>query len=131
MSENLENTLKSNPGKTLGVAGFVISLVMILFSWSFAVMFAIWFGAAGPFVILLITIAGLILSIVGMKKSKKAGFKNPLGLTGMIISIFVLTIWLILIMFIGTVASAGADALNDNDEWKEAMEHFDELNENN
>ena len=128
MSENLENASNVNPGKTLGIAGFVISLVMICFSWMLAAMFALWFGAAGPFVIVLIAVLGLILSIVGLRKSKKAGFKNPLGLTGMIISIVVLAIWLITILFIGTVASAGADALNniDDQEWRDAMEQLDE-----
>jgi len=48
-----------NPGKTLGIIGFVLAFF--------------------------ISILGLILSIVGLVKSRKAGFKNPLAIAGIVI----------------------------------------------
>ena len=50
----------ADPGKTLGVVGFILAFVANLF--------------------------GLILSIIALNKSKKAGYKNGLALAGIIIS---------------------------------------------
>lgn len=50
-----------NPGKTLGIVGFILSLI--------------------PF----ITIAGLIVSIIAFVKSRKAGMGNGFALAGIII----------------------------------------------
>src|SRR4051794_14159264 len=49
------------PGKTLGIVGFVLSLL-------------------GP-----LTVAGLIVSIIGMVQSKRANAKNGFALAGIII----------------------------------------------
>ena len=49
-----------DPGKTLGVVGFILAFVANLF--------------------------GLIISIIALNKSKKAGYKNGLALAGIIIS---------------------------------------------
>ena len=70
-----------NPGKTLGIVGLVLAFVA--------------------------NIVGLIVSIVALRKSKKAGFKNTPAVAGIVISI---------ISIIGAVAliiglSAGAAAL--------------------
>jgi hypothetical protein len=63
------------PGRTLGIVGFVLSFF--------------WF----------INIAGLIISIVAMAQSKRAGHKNGFALAGTIISI------------VGILLSAGFIAL--------------------
>ncbi|GAA1348115.1 DUF4190 domain-containing protein [Arthrobacter roseus] len=54
-------TPQENPGKTLGIVGLVCSII-----WP-------------------ISIVGLIVSIVAMRKSKKAGMGNGLALAGIII----------------------------------------------
>ncbi|MCB7136987.1 DUF4190 domain-containing protein [Cellulosimicrobium marinum] len=55
-----------NPGKTMGIVGFVLSFLGCL------------------------SIVGIILSIVALNKSKKAGFSNGLALAGIIIGAVVL-----------------------------------------
>ena len=55
-------TTAEDPGKTLGVVSLVTAI----------------FGLA---------LVGLITGIIGLKRSKKAGFKNPMALAGIIISI--------------------------------------------
>lgn len=49
----------TDPGKTLGIVGFILAF--------------------------LVSIAGIIVSSIGLAKSRKAGFKNPLALAGIII----------------------------------------------
>lgn len=69
------------PGKTLGIVGLVLSLFT--------------------------TIIGLIISIVALRQSKKAGFKNTPALVGVIIGI-VTTVFAIIF---GAIAIAGVVAL--------------------
>ncbi|HEU4806911.1 MAG TPA: hypothetical protein VFT01_01500 [Homoserinimonas sp.] len=69
-----------NPGKTLGIVGLVLAFVA--------------------------NIVGLIVSIIALNKSKKAGFKNGPALAGIIISI--ISIVIVAIIIIATVALAGA-----------------------
>lgn len=56
----------ANPGKGVGIAGFVLAFL-------------------GP-----LSIVGIILSIVGLVKSRGAGQKNGLALAGIIVGILVL-----------------------------------------
>ncbi|HYI60089.1 MAG TPA: DUF4190 domain-containing protein [Microlunatus sp.] len=69
------------PGKTLGIIGLVLSFFT--------------------------TIIGLIISIVALRQSKKAGFKNTPALAGVIIGI----VTTVLAIIIGGVAIAGVMAL--------------------
>ena len=55
-----------NPGKTMGIVGFVLSFLGCL------------------------SIVGIILSIVALNKSKKAGYSNGLALAGIIVGALVL-----------------------------------------
>ena len=57
------------PGRTLGIVGFVLSFIGI------------------------VDIAGLVISIVALVKSKRAGHKNGLALAGLIISIVGILFW--------------------------------------
>lgn len=60
------------PGEGLSVAGFIVSLVSLLLNFvTFGVM----------------AIVGLVLSIIGYVKTKRAGRPSGLGLAGIIISI--------------------------------------------
>lgn len=65
-----------NPGKTLGIVGLIM---------------AFFFG---------LNIVGLILSIVGLNKSKKAGFSNGPALAGIIVSIVTIIIGAIIMAVI-------------------------------
>ena len=69
------------PGKTLGIIGLVLSFFT--------------------------TIIGLIISIVALRQSKKAGFKNTPALVGIIIGI----VTTLLAIIIGGIAIAGVIAL--------------------
>ena len=69
------------PGKTLGIIGLVLSFFT--------------------------TIIGLIISIVALRQSKKAGFKNTPALVGVIIGI----VTTVLAIIIGGIAIAGVIAL--------------------
>ena len=73
-----------NPGKGLGIAGFVISLCSFFSC------------CIHPFVAFFLIIVGMVLSIVGRVQSKKAGFQNGLATAGMIISIVHAVIWILL-----------------------------------
>ena len=80
-----QTTLKNDPGKTPAIIGLVLAFV----------------GAG---------LIGLILSIIGYKKSKTAGVKNRIAIAGIIInaiSLIILPISFILIM------SATTDLFND------------------
>lgn len=72
----------NDPGKTIGIVGFALSFV--------------------------IGLAGLILSIIGYVKSKKAGYNNGLALAGIIIGavstvISIIAIALISVFIVNTV----------------------------
>lgn len=76
------STPQNDPGKTLGIVGFVFAFVGL-------------------------QLVGLILSILGFNKSKKAGFKNTLALAGIILNaIFLLVVVPLIVFFIAvTVVS--------------------------
>ncbi|HEY4267108.1 MAG TPA: DUF4190 domain-containing protein [Galbitalea sp.] len=57
------------PGRTLGIVGFVLSFIWV------------------------VDIAGLVISIIAMVKSKRAGQKNGFALAGIIISIAGILVW--------------------------------------
>jgi hypothetical protein len=69
------------PGKTLGIVGLVLSFFT--------------------------TIIGLVISIVALRQSKKAGFKNTPALIGVIIGI----VTTVLALIFGAIAVAGLIAL--------------------
>jgi hypothetical protein len=75
-------TPAENPGKKLGVIGLVLAI--------------------------LFNVVGLIVSIVALRKSKKAGFKNVAAVWGIIIGL--LSTLGIVIMIIGGVAAITATA---------------------
>ena len=69
-----------NPGKVLGIIALVVSILSV-------VTVFICNGACTFFIPAIFAIAGIILGIVGMVVSKKAGYKNGLALFGLILSI--------------------------------------------
>ncbi|MFJ2298873.1 DUF4190 domain-containing protein [Oerskovia paurometabola] len=69
-----------DPGKTLGIVGFIL-----------AFLFA-------P--------VGIVLSAIGKKKSREAGFDNQLAKWGLILSIVFTAIWVVYVVFVVIVAVA-------------------------
>jgi hypothetical protein len=108
MSEEVNAGSGENPGKMKGIIGFVISLVAILLGGSIMgwLFVAAGFSKGAAAIGFLFPIAGIVISVMGMKESKAAGHKNGLGLTGMIISI-VAIVWLLMV-FAGLSLLAGA-----------------------
>ena len=74
---------KKDPGKVLGIVGFSLAM--------------------GSFVVsdgVLLAIAGIIVSAIGFKKSKEAGFNNGFAKAGLISSIIVTAITLVILAII-------------------------------
>jgi uncharacterized membrane protein len=78
-----------NPGKTLGIVGLVL-------------------GFLGP-----LSLIGLILSIVGLRKSKKVGQSNGVAVAGIVVSSLVLIGVIILSVVLVTAAMHLLEVCND------------------
>jgi hypothetical protein len=74
-----------NPGKTLGIVGLVLAFVA--------------------------NIVGLIVSIIALNKSKKAGYKNGLALAGIIVASVSIVITIIVIIAIVSLGAVGLNAI--------------------
>ncbi len=70
---------RNDPGKILGIVGFCLSMACFVMSYTVAM-----------------PIAGLILSAIGLKKSKESGFNNGFAKAGLILGIIFTAITLIL-----------------------------------
>jgi hypothetical protein len=118
MSET-QDTMKPQ-GKGLAVTGFVLSLVALLFGWivyGIITANAIASAALGQeagmglgYFWIVLTLASVVLSIMGMMKLGKTGGKKGMGIAGMIIGIVAL-IWTVM-MHLGV--GAAVDAANAN-----------------
>ena len=119
-----ETTTTQKPeGKGMAVAGFVISLVALVFYVfvATAVTFAAALGGGYGLGIfwLVLSLAGTGLCVMGMMKLGKTGGKKGLAIAGMIIGIIAVILTAMLVMSIGKIQSE-AGALGD--QFKEAME---------
>lgn len=88
-----ETSTNSNPkaGKGLGIAGFVVALVALVL-WvpmsAAAVFAAALGGGTGTAVfLLLMSLTGLVLSVVGLMKASKSGGKKGLAIAGLVIGL--------------------------------------------
>ncbi len=99
-------------GKGLAIGGFVLSLVGLLLSSWIAAIAALSIAAGGSAILmylwLVLCIASIILSVMGMSKLGKTGGKKGLGIAGMIIGI-VATIYSIILVLGLSAASAVID----------------------
>lgn len=132
MSE--ENNGVQPQGKQMGIAGFVLALVTLIFSgWiaAMAVASIITGGSAWlMYLWLVLALVSVVLSAMGMSKLGKTGGKKGLAVAGLVIGI-VSVVWSA-ILVAGLSVAAGAagdisDSLEDNADWQEAMEQLDEL----
>lgn len=118
-----ETTTQKPQGKGLAVAGFVISLVALVFYVfvATAVTFAAALGGGYGLGIfwLVLSLAGTGLCVMGMMKLGKTGGKKGLAIAGMIVGIIAVILTAMLVMSIGKIQSAGGEM---GDKFKEAME---------
>lgn len=84
VQEVVEQIPVKDPGKVLGIVSLILGIVSIVGNCCTCIPVISWIVA---FALPIFAIVGLILGIVGMKKSKKAGFKNTFAIIGLIISI--------------------------------------------
>lgn len=95
-----ENEVKPQ-GKGMGIAGFVISLVALIFSPIVFASVALSVGLGGGmgfgYFWIVVCLLSVALSVMGMMKLGKTGGKRGLAITGMIIGI-VATIWSLLLL---------------------------------
>lgn len=78
-----------NPGKTLGIVGLIMAFFFV------------------------IDIVGLVLSIMALNKSKKAGMSNGPALAGIIVSIVTIIIGVVILIVFAMVAAAGLAAFSE------------------
>ena len=74
----------------LGIAGFVMSLLGVVFSWT----------ASGAFVLLTL---GFVFSIIGICQGKSKGQKISLAVAGLILSLLDLIVAIIIIITVGSI----------------------------
>lgn len=127
MSETLDTNSTAPQGKGLAVTGFVLALVgLVLSSW-IAVIAAAMIIAGGSgwlmYFWLVLCIASVVMSAMGMSKLGKTGGKKGLAIAGLVIGI-VATVWAIVL----TLGLGAADAATDgmSDELQQRLEQ--ELN---
>lgn len=117
-------------GKGLGIAGFVISLVALIFSPIVYASVALSVGLGGGmgmgYFWIIVSLLSVALSVMGMMKLGKTGGKRGLAITGMIIGI-VATVWSLLLL---TGVNEAATQLEENninlEELKDAVEDMKE-----
>ena len=127
MSENTNTNAGGAPeGKGLAVGGFVLSLVALIFSSWIAGLAAISLTTGGSgwlmYLWLVISIASVVLSAMGMSKLGKTGGKKGLGVAGLVIGI-VAVVWSIILVLGLSAYSSGVNALGDDfrDQLKEEI----------
>lgn len=117
MSETLDTTANKPEGKGLAVTGFILSLVGLIFNNIIFGIALVTIGMGGSgwlmYLWLVLNIASIILSVMGMSKLKKTGGKRGLGIAGMVIGI-VGTVWAIILVLGLSAAAKVADAAGDD-----------------
>ena len=96
----------SDPGKTLSLVSLILGIASLLFGTICSCVFSC-FGGIVP---MLLGIAAIVLGILGMNKSKAAGFKNSMGLIGMILGIVTVAIVVIFILVNTIIGAIGGIA---------------------
>jgi len=123
------NVIVKPQGKGMAVAGFIISLVGLIFSSIIIAAVIVSVGLGGGMGLgyfwLVLCILGLVLSIMGMMKLKRTGGKRGLAIAGMIIGI-VAVVWTSL-----GLAGVGAAASQVNDARMQMENNMRDMNLNN
>ncbi|MFN5417719.1 MAG: hypothetical protein ACK5B9_11730 [Flavobacteriia bacterium] len=117
MSENLDLNSNQPQGKGLAVGGFILSLVGLLFTGIIGVIAAGMIMTGGSpwlaYLWVVLCIASVVMSAMGMSKLGKTGGKKGLGIAGLIIGI-VATVWsLLMAIGLGAINEGVGDAKID------------------
>jgi hypothetical protein len=131
MSENLDATTATKPqGKGLAVTGFILALVGFLFGWlvyGIITVAAVAAAAMGQksgmglgYFWIVLCVAAVIMSAMGMMKLGKTGGKRGLAIAGLIIGIVAL-IWTIM-LHLGVGKAIDAANSNSNSIQKQLQE---------
>jgi hypothetical protein len=119
----MEQTQQTPQGKGMGVAGFVISLVALVFYFIVSPIVLLQAALGGGYGLgifwLLLALAGTGLSVMGMMKLGKTGGKRGLAITGMILGLIATIFTVLLVIGIGSAQKVGDEF---GDQFKEAME---------
>jgi len=124
-----ENTTPQ--GKGLAVGGFVLSLVGLIGA---SIVMGASYLASGSktvsYIWVVLCIASVILSVMGMSKLGKTGGKKGLGIAGMIIGI-VAVLWSLFVLLGLSALDAGLNQLGTDmqelNESMEKLENFEDL----
>ena len=118
------NVSNAPQGKGMAVTGFVLSLVGLIFSSWIAAIAVLSIATGGSawlmYFWLVLCIASIVLSVMGMSKLGKTGGKKGLGVAGLVIGI-VATIYSIILVLGLSVAASAADSVG-SDAMQDAME---------
>lgn len=110
-------------GKGMATAGFVISLIALVFYFVIAIAVAAQALMGGGYALgifwIVLSLVGTGLCVMGMMQLGKTGGKRGLAIAGMICGLIALILTTMLVMGIGKMQSAGTDM---GDKWKEAIE---------
>lgn len=82
-----DTTPASDPGKVFGIIALICGIVAVLVPFG---CFCMCGGCFSPLLGILCGGAAIVLGVIGMNKSKAAGYKNTLGVVGMILGILAL-----------------------------------------
>ena len=85
---NVQNSgVQFNPGKGFSISSMILGIVGLVFIW------------IPPFSFV-VSVVGLILGIVGKKKSRAAGVPSGMATAGIVCSTIALVIWVIMITIV-------------------------------
>ncbi len=98
-------------GKIFGIVAMILGIAALAIGFVLSCSCA----CLGSILPMLMAIAGIVLGVVGMNMSKKAGFKNNMALVGIILSAVAIVIMIVMIIVNGAIgAMAGfTDAMMD------------------
>ncbi len=111
--EETNNTAPTNAGKGLGVAGFVISLVALVLYFIVAPMAGLAAFAGGGMGLsifwTILSVVGLLLSIMGFMKAKAGNGKKGLAIAGLVIGIIATIMSVRLVFAVREINAAAGD----------------------
>lgn len=112
----MEETAQKPQGKGLAITGFIISLVAIVFFWIISPITLLAAVAGGGWTMsiiwLVLSLAGTILSFMGMKKLGATGGKKGLAMTGLILGAVAVILCAWLIYGVTQAQSVATDAMD-------------------
>ncbi len=86
-----DTTPATDPGKVFGIIALICGIVAVLVCLGCTCVC----GCLGSLPGILCGVAAIVLGVIGMNKSKAAGYKNTLGVVGMILGIVGLAVFLL------------------------------------